>query len=1686
MKKHFVIFLLIITLIFSFSCNIGLGDQVDLEAPSIRVKEMKSGAESVSDFAGGIYCNKMVTFSGLATDNEKVEKVYAEIKWSDESEFRYLKPAVLNGEEWTVDIDLGREGTAYLKFIATDNRNNFGINSTKVITLLVDDTAPVGEAWYIDRKLNGIQYNLKEKEELEKIDLSLSENKDVAQNGNFAIKSSFNDTMGIKQGSIQIDIKDEDGTLIATRTNSVDSSYAPVFEITEELLTTGHPELTTGKHYLQLYYSAEDIVSVPDSNKANAVIVDDGWFIWYPESDNPQISTTPAVDENDTINLKVNDTVSITLFDDDEIAEIYCALLKENEYSANWESNLSSLKNKIPQDEQEKRYFSTTSTSERDKVVNLVAPNEPQKMHLVAWIKEKNGKTESIDKNVIVTDASTPILFISSPVNNSVPTVNVTNNNQDAIVTVEGQTLDTTECKYLEFVWIPNSVTENMSEKKSVAEGILNNIKNSQGDYAPKSGKSKKTTLQDGILYSVALTSPEDAGQGFKKQTFSFDVNLFKDFSFNSKDERNEDKYFYVKLTRKDGNVTYQEYKLSSDNIKPTITSIAPSNDMEVIDTLQDFTLEFIGTKENQMPMQSYEIWRVDGTLTKLASTNKYTISKNDLEDFAKNSTKPTYKFVATDLFGNTSEAQYTVVVSDLPRLSSITSNAPAVCKIGDTIQISANFTDTVSLVGNAIPYLNVEGLSNGGTPISKFDRVSGSGTTSLTFEYTVKPGDEAQKISIPTENPIDPNGNTGLAENRCHLSTLEEANNLNGKIIKVDGISPEVSEIELYVKTVSEEEEEEKEENTFNGISYARAGKTITARVTATETIIMDDTPSFLVKFGDQEIELPFEKLSVKTIFFSKKIEDTDSNGAVSYNEETCIKNIEKLKDSSGNPLVNKAPKVGDEKVSIDTELPNPPSIEILTPGSADGKFKTSVEFKINSDVDSLSEYSLDGGTKWNKYDPNDPKVTVNKSSYITARARDYAGNISETTDVIYLDIKNGFPNYFIECTTPDGNYKKNDKISFTVNFEEDVIIPGNCSATLNFTCSDGNTRTATIKTEAGTKNTIEFEYEEKADGVSYNLTETVSVNLTGIKDTYGFTQDEKTPNVTYPVYISPSVNFDTIAPTVISAIPNGGTSAAPNYKSDVNNIYATGNQIKIEFNETVQKGKGKKIILRQTAGWAIPPVLTAEEFNIICKKLTTYEQKNTLARQDENGYLTIDAVDENLGIEHYNKYYYGTSQYVGPYKLSMMGLTETEDGILPDTSPKYVLDFDIDIVDVMEEGKLKEYKVGTTYKKGATDNSICTPSRNGNVDHEDHAPAKYEYAEPSETVTTQDLRAVLEDAGFHERVLDVTSPLVSVNENEVIIKFPKGLIGTEELPAGREWELVIEDGAFLDKTGNPFANESEDSVIQINGQDSFFSAGVATPVIRVDRYSYGIGIFQSDENGNRGNQITNENTRTDKGGKPTGYVRVRIDCETKGATIYFDKTIAESGNEIAKVQIAGDGESSYSYYTKTDFPELDFPNAEESKKYTSFFAIGSGDYMKAWKGLIVAKATKNNSESTAKEGVFQTVVHFDKPISGGNRTLAGKTTDDLSIRGYTGTSGEGTGISPFPLKDSRVGSPYLRRVYRHNTEDYYWVSYEIPVESLFSMYNYGDGNYFDWGRNWGVMFPGEYTRVENMKGWQ
>ena len=103
--KYLLIFVTLTSLLF-LSCQIGLGKEVDLEAPTITLTKMQSGTVELpsAKFGGGIYCGKKVSFFGTATDNEGVDSVYAEIKWSNETEYKHFADATLTGESFQFDL----------------------------------------------------------------------------------------------------------------------------------------------------------------------------------------------------------------------------------------------------------------------------------------------------------------------------------------------------------------------------------------------------------------------------------------------------------------------------------------------------------------------------------------------------------------------------------------------------------------------------------------------------------------------------------------------------------------------------------------------------------------------------------------------------------------------------------------------------------------------------------------------------------------------------------------------------------------------------------------------------------------------------------------------------------------------------------------------------------------------------------------------------------------------------------------------------------------------------------------------------------------------------------------------------------------------------------------------------------------------------------------------------------------------------------------------------------------------------------------------------------------------------------------------------------------------------------------------------------------------------------------------
>lgn len=1722
--KYLLIFVTLTSLLF-LSCQIGLGKEVDLEAPTIKLTKMQSGTVELPSarFGGGIYCGKKVSFFGTATDNEGVDSVYAEIKWSNETEYKHFADATLTGESFQFDLTFEKNGTAYIKFVATDKAKNYNVNSSKVVTLLVDDQAPVGEAWYIDRHINGIIYPLKDIEELKKVDFYSQDNKDVAQNGKFSICSAFKDEMGIKPGSISIQIKNEKNELICTIENSSTNDYSPVFEITHEILVNANKALATGRHFLQIWYNAEDIVELPDSNKAQDVQVPGGWFVWEPESDNPKITQSPLPFENtNEVLVNVKDTVYATLFDDDGLKEVFCALLTNSEYNQikdnqNLATNIQEIINLVPEKERPARVkkYTPTNSTERDVRLSFTAPDSPQGMYLVCYVKDVCEKTTTKVQLINVTDASAPILHIASPANNSIPNVKMSSDSK-ATVTIEGQTLDTSGCTYLEFLWVPNSFDKDNNKKAEKANAVFNSI--SSSEYAPQSGDTAKQSLLDGgiKLWSVKLGQEETAGNGYKKQSFKFDIDLLNDFGT----EKNEEKFFVVRVTRKDGKQTIQQYKLSADNLPPVIKSFKPEAKTQIVESNEDYVLEFKAEKTNRVAIDTskYKIYQsgtetpLQGAFDSSTETYKYTIPQTTLEEWEIKTEKPVFIFEAADIFGNSVSSQYTLIINNLPQLKSITSPAPQNCKRGQEIQINANFSSAITLTAAELKdsYILLTNIKNGSSEkkcIAEYK--SGAGSQTIIFEYTPKEGDYTEtgkNVGVKYEYDTETTCANNLIQNctklkdgeNVHLNTLLSSSVLDGKQIKVDAVSPKVSSI-----LVSADKE------------YLKAGETVTVNVTFTEPILVQGSPALILKVGSEDFELNLESSTSDTITFKGTV-TTGLNGNILYSDN-CITGAQCITDNYQNVLITDDTQLTESDYVIDTIPPVQPTIknssgnELLA-----GNYQTKVDFvvaKSNTDTDiSKYEYSLDGGVSWNDC-TNTNKGSVTQSSVqLCARVTDKAGNVSPVSTPIALEIESSFPNYNVECMTSDGYYSTGKKITFRVTFDKKINIKDK-TAKITF---DGKTATI-VSNIKDNVSYAEFEYTVKSTD-NFNLgSKSVTVNLSGIQDSFGFTGGTSTHDINRP-----NVVCDGVAPTA-TMIPGTANGDSVNYVINGNNVYSKGNKIKITFSESVQKGRGN-IILRQTAGWAIPPVLTAEEFNTICNQLND-DQKNILALRNSDGTLMEDVEDLHLHVAYRNDKYHGTGQFIGPYKKTTYGLKQSGTEYVPNVDTSFVLDFDMDIDDTSGEKKA----FGTTFKKsdGTLENkeivkeTIRITNKLWKENRELHVLSKKyfsntldynetELASPLDSpndakqISVNDIRTVLETAGVHKRELDVTSPNVEIDGSVVTITFPKGLIDKDEsLPKGRKWELVIEEGSFLDMAGNSFGEDNQDSKAEVkisidnNNKSfySFYSAGVATPVIRVDRYSYGLGIKQSDSSGKLTSAITNDST------EPTGFVRVRIDCETSEAIIQYNKIEKSTSNLTTDDSTDGDTNYCTSKRTTTGnlkTSELNAISLNNSYEHNSHFAGGSSSLSSSLKQYIIAEATENNLGTSEKgvEGIFKTVVHFVTPKSanGDNESSFGTYKTDWSIRGTTNKYSEPS-ISPFPLRDTPCGSPYLRRTYKNNS-DYYWVSFEILIDSTFSGQGYavsdtkapGDSGYgwYNWAKNWGLMWPGELTKCEGMQNWE
>ncbi|TCW61238.1 Ig-like domain-containing protein [Treponema sp. J25] len=435
-------------------------------------------------------------------------------------------------------------------------------------------------------------------------------------------------------------------------------------------------------------------------------------------------------------------------------------------------------------------------------------------------------------------------------------------------------------------------------------------------------------------------------------------------------------------------------------------------------------------------------------------------------------------------------------------------------------------------------------------------------------------------------------------------------------------------------------------------------------------------------------------------------------------------------------------------------------------------------------------------------------------------------------------------------------------------------------------------------------------------------------------------------------------------------------GVPPAVSSRSPEPNTASSDSQISVTFNEPIFVESGL-IEVRRTGNWYIPVVLTEAEFAAIYYSSALTEADRQTLMFTENGAPLLHPQ---------------TGQPVGPYRKITHGLKLSGSTYVPDTATKYVLDFPF----------------------SAADNQEVTYALDLNNDGDTNDLGE------TRTIAAGAIRAVLEKTGYHRQTVDVASYAVSITGNTVTITLPKPLV------RGRQWTVTIPAGAFRDGAGN-----TNEEIIW-----SFWSDQVATPVIRVDRYSHGWGAQEPIVSGG---YITGYRSvgNVDITTVPTGYVRVRIDCETPGATILYG-TLTKSS---ATVDPTGVGSNQTRSSSNADATDTDLSGINSATLYTGFFPLGDGALNTAIKYYIAATATKaaNGSEPalTASdrgyEGVFKSIIMYREPGSTGPLRFEGS-----NIQGGMPT------ISGFPLRDADPDIRFSK--YAYNTgADWYWISWEI-----------------------------------------
>lgn len=1208
-----------------FSCEVGLGESVDINAPVVKVISPERTGYILQDFsvtgtAEDDFGISSMTLQIEPLDNATEDNTYkfrvqnnTWEKYDNSSQnwvpYNYASSSISGNKKkfnWNLDFSLDNSVQSGTDFLITTQIYDFYSNESKdsrdersvtvdMVPPVVSLIAPVVKSSYSAE--NSKSYALKDNSVLSNL-----------LNGKVEINGFQKEDSRLDYLMVYIDEESS---------NTINSSNSPL-EVYDEANSLVWKDRVEGENLRNWSTSADlskisgfehdrktlRLITESHDQAGNIQTKVQGWFTYYNDADIPWIVANFGGDDSEhKVSVYPNCALQGQAYDDDGLSELKIAVYK---------------------DDGSGEVYVRTDTFDLSKEnypvykawsVNALA--ESCDFRLVITAKDKYGTpAETVTRYMKVTDTNPPSIVI----------------NTDTTVTMFGDASG--KVNLSGYVTDDGGINKLKLVRVKTGADATDLIKYYNSLYSEweKATTSGYVDENGNKIWDIPLTTPvrvnsgEDAGK--LKSTFNKDFNIFTDFGINGSQEKLTTQNFIIMATDNSNCANIDSFTWAGDKEAPKLK--ISKLEVKAGSTTKE-TIDFDYYKQNQLSKKLATFNKSNGSITdKIVLSGTWSDDSTDVwTDKAKKSpivvtwegvsnivvhpetngnwyTDPITPPDVTTAIIDMSFTDYAGNIAKASENFFVSSNNPELLRISSEqndgsfnnekkITITLEFNKAVTFEGNGTnPTLTLNTCK-----VANY--IDGNGTTTHKFEYLIEAKDETKgtyssdKVldvtAINTNNNIWKDGD-GIAVPNLGINAVSDSNRLKKtRSLVIDTDAPYLTELTAISPSGSYNKDKE-----------------IFIQATFSEDVKIETVNNFKLELNVTDSKL-YTSSAVKTgpntVLFTYPVKDGHSTPALDINSVVIAG--AGIVDTAGNPLVN--PTTSGDKayikskftgIIIDTDVPLKPGIS----GVKDGAYiyaTTGAKFTLTNIAKDavIVKYSVDGGSVWSDYpgDEEGVKLQNNGEYTIIAYQQDAAGNKSEESDQIKINIDAGNILTSVTSGDPTGTYTTGHTIPIYLNFRKKITVDTEASLALNL--SNGQTATFVESDKTGTKALFNYTIQEGDSSEGLNV-ERIS----------GTFKDEKGNNVNeYITTIPEGKNLlDTRTIKIVTGRPVIQSVALTN----------DGTLLDIVFSKPVVKGNGKNITFTHQTGYKAPAVLSVAEYNSLPQTLELTDPKQTVNLSD------------------------------------------------------------------------------------------------------------------------------------------------------------------------------------------------------------------------------------------------------------------------------------------------------------------------------------------------------------------------------------------------------------------------------------------------------------------------------------